>query len=203
MGSPLSEEGRGDDEEQHTVDLEAGFWMLETPVTVGMYRVFVEANDYLMGAGEKGKGGWGYDAKNNRLKQSLDFTWDNPGFKNGFLQTDRHPVTQVDWAGAVAFCNWLAKESGRLIRLPSEVEWEHACRAETAELNFRFSCGNKLKNEAGEMTANCDNVVGHTTEVRMYREKFENKLNEWKGVGGKAIENWGCIHMMVGSEWGE
>jgi len=127
MGSPESEMDRESDETQHRVTLD-GFWMLETEVTVGMYRSFVKATNYKMGPGYDGKGGWGYDSSGSS-GQSLNYTWENPGFSFGFQQTDAHPVTQVDWEGAKAFCDWLARESGLPIRLPSEAEWEYACRA--------------------------------------------------------------------------
>jgi len=127
MGSPESESGRDSDETQHEVTLD-GFWTLETEVTVGMYRSFVKATGRKMGSGYNGKGGWGYDSSGS-WGQSLNYTWENPGFSFGFQQTDAHPVTQVDWVGAKAFCDWLARESGLPIRLPSEAEWEYACRA--------------------------------------------------------------------------
>ncbi|MBQ2849449.1 MAG: SUMF1/EgtB/PvdO family nonheme iron enzyme, partial [Thermoguttaceae bacterium] len=125
MGSPESEKDRGSDETQHMVELTNGFWMLETEVTVGMWRSFVNATNYKMGPGYEGKGGRGYNASTGKFEYGSQYTWDNPGFS----QTDAHPVTQVDWVGAKAFCDWLSKESGLTIRLPSEAEWEYACRA--------------------------------------------------------------------------
>jgi len=124
MGSPTSESGRGSDETQHRVTLD-GFWMLETEVTVGMYRSFVKATGHKMGPGYNYQGGWGYNASTGKFEYGSQYTWDNPGFP----QTDAHPVTGVDWAGAKAFCDWLARKSGLPIRLPSEAEWEYACRA--------------------------------------------------------------------------
>lgn len=124
MGSPESEEGRKDDETQHEVTLD-GFWMLETEVTVGMYRSFVKATGHKMGPGYEGRGGLSYNTSKGELEYGSQYTWDNPGFP----QTDAHPVTGVDYAGAVAFCEWLSQETGAPIRLPSEAEWEYACRA--------------------------------------------------------------------------
>jgi len=51
---------------------------------------------------------------------------------------DRYPVINVSWEDAVAYCLWLSGQTGRTYRLPSEAEWEYACRAGTAT---RWSCG--------------------------------------------------------------
>ena len=98
-----------------------GFWALESEVTVGMFRSFVKATNYRVGPGRVG---FAYDAFGN-WTQSERYVWDNPTFP----QTDEHPVTQVDYNAAVAFCEWLAKETNLPMRLPSESEWEHAARA--------------------------------------------------------------------------
>ena len=44
-------------------------------------------------------------------------------------QSDDFPVGNVSWNDAVAFCEWLSKKEGRNYRLPTEAEWEYACRA--------------------------------------------------------------------------
>ncbi len=61
------------------------------------------------------------------LRFSEEYSWRNTGFE----QTDEHPVVNVSWNDAVAFCKWLSRKEGKTYRLPTEAEWEYACRAGT------------------------------------------------------------------------
>ena len=95
-------------------------------VTVGDFRAFVEAAEYRTEAERDGTGGWGYDRSLGRCTgRDPRFSWRDPGFE----QSPRHPVLNVTWGDAVAFCEWLSKREGRRYRLPTEAEWEYACRA--------------------------------------------------------------------------
>ena len=74
----------------------------------------------------------------------------------------KRPVIFVNWGDAVAYCEWLAKETGKPYRLPSEAEWEYACRAGTTT---RYSWGDGIT----EKDANYhDSKLGKTTEVGRY-----------------------------------
>jgi sulfatase modifying factor 1 len=50
---------------------------------------------------------------------------------HGVSTADDHPVVMVSWQEAVDFCQWLSKKEGKTYRLPTEAEWEYACRAGT------------------------------------------------------------------------
>jgi formylglycine-generating enzyme required for sulfatase activity len=51
--------------------------------------------------------------------------------KLGYSRGDDEAVVSVSWEDAIAFCDWLSRREGRPYRLPTEAEWEYACRAGT------------------------------------------------------------------------
>jgi len=129
MGSPSGEAGRNDDEGQHRVTLTKGFYMQTTEVTVGQWRAFVRETGYRSEA-EKGDGAWIWLDK--KWEKKAGYYWDNPGFE----QTDKHPVTCVSWNDTHAFIKWLNEKGDKTYRLPTEAEWEYACRAGTKTARF-------------------------------------------------------------------
>ncbi len=106
MGSSASEVGSNDAERpQHEVSVPA-FFMLQTPITQAQWK-----------------------AVEKRPKVKIDLNPDPSQFKG-----DRRPVENVSWEEAQEFCDRLSRLSkltGLTYRLPSESEWEYACRAET------------------------------------------------------------------------
>ena len=107
-------------------------------VTVGQFRAFVTATGYKTDAERNGRGAFTLHAnaklEPDRFTPESDASWKNPGFE----QTDEHPVTCVSWNDAHAFCAWLSKSEGVRYRLPTEAEWEYACRGGTTTI---YSCG--------------------------------------------------------------
>ena len=110
MGSPAEEQGRGDNEVQHRVTLTKGFYMGVYEVTRGQYAQFVKATGYRTQAEREGGANW---------------------MTPRFEQSDDHPVVWISWNDAVAFADWLSAQDrdGRIYLLPTEAEWEYACRA--------------------------------------------------------------------------
>jgi|GEM_PF-2308628 len=123
---------------RHQVTLTQPFVMSVNEVSRGQFRKFVEATGYLCTSQLDGKGGMGFvDGKQTIAPQ---FAWDTQ-LGNGQTLTDFHPVTNVSWTDAMAFCKWLSTQENATYTLPSEAQWEFACRAGTES---RFSYGTDL-----------------------------------------------------------
>ena len=133
MGSPKSEKGHRVDETEHEVVLSKDFYMGVYEVTRGEFRKFVEDGGYKTEAEADGKGGYGWDAAAKTWEKDPKYTWKNPGFE----QSDDHPVVEVSWNDAVKYAAWLSKKDGREHRLPTEAEWEYACRGGSSS-RFHF-----------------------------------------------------------------
>jgi formylglycine-generating enzyme required for sulfatase activity len=130
MGSPADEEGRRNDERRRKVTITNPFFICTHEVSVAEFRRFVEATGFKTEAEVDGKGGEGREQKGGRNEwlAKPQYSWRNQGT---FILSDSHPVTNVTANDASAFCDWLSRSEGRKYRLPTEEEWEFACRGGT------------------------------------------------------------------------
>ena len=80
--------------------------------------------------------------------------------RDGVNKADDEPVTFVTWHQAVAFCEWLSKKEGKPYRLPTEAEWEYACRAGT---ETPFNTGDTLTPEQANIGLARDGKLQPTT----------------------------------------
>jgi formylglycine-generating enzyme required for sulfatase activity len=91
----------------------------------------------------------------------------------------KRPVINVSWDDAVAFCDWLTDMSGDSYRLPTEAEWEYACRAGTTT---RYNFGNDAR------------------DLGLYAWHDENAGRRTHPVGKLKANAWG-LHDMHGNVW--
>jgi len=146
-------------------------------VTVGQYRAFVTSTNYETLAERNEKGGWKVGKSTSWGEQSKSYTWKTPGYTT----SDSHPVTIVAYEDAVAYCDWLTKETGKRFRLPTETEWEYVCRAGTT----------------GQYCFDIQTRDDHCWSV--YNSSYPSNP---RPVGSRLANPWG-IHDMTGNvrEW--
>ncbi len=116
IGSPYSETGRDEDEgPQHKIQLSA-FWMGVHEVT------FAEWDAFFKNMEVPQTKAIAIDAVSRPTAQYIDLTW-------GMGRDGKHPTNSMSQAATIMYCKWLYTQTGVFYRLPTEAEWEYACRA--------------------------------------------------------------------------
>jgi formylglycine-generating enzyme required for sulfatase activity len=147
---------------QHWVGIEQPIALGRYPVTVGEWRRFAQMT------------GW---------RSSGDIDWEAPGF----TQTDAHPVVGVSWDDVQLYLGWLCDETRQRYRLPTEAEWEYACRAGT---RTAFSTGDTINASQANYDASFSYNGGATGVFRRGTTP----------VGSFAPNPWGLFDMH-GNVW--
>lgn len=129
---------------KHQVD---GFLMDVHPVTVEDFSLFIESTGYLTEAEKFGNAGV-FNIQKQQWELVNNANWKYPLGPDFPKAVSNHPVTQVSWNDAIAYCNWAGK------RLPTEVEWEHAARNGGTILHNIYPWGNDQIKENGKYKAN-------------------------------------------------
>jgi formylglycine-generating enzyme required for sulfatase activity len=177
MGSPTAEEGRGDDEgPAHRVRV-APFWMSRFEITwdafeVWMFDLDIQRRDLA----KKEPNARDKAADEYQLTQpTAPYTDMTFGMgKKGY------PAICMTQLAARTFCDWLSAKTGRYYRLPTEAEWEYACRA-GSKTPYSFGAADKL----GE-----------------YAWYFDTSGEKYHPVGKKKPNAWGLYDMHGNvSEW--
>jgi len=189
MGSPKAERCRRRDESpMREVTISRDFLMSRCEITRAQFAAFVKATEYKTESERDGEG-FAWDGKKwDKVKGS---SWRDIGHEQG----ENHPVVGVTWNDAVAFCKWITAKTGRPARLPTEAEWEYACRAGTQTI---FSWGDTL--EAGGGTCN---VADKAARGRFRRWKvlpFDDGYVFTAPVGSFKPNAFG-LHDMHGNVW--
>src|SRR5690349_15068212 len=178
MGSPESEKGRYADEgPQHEVEI-SPLWMARCEITWDAYEVWMSDLDIL-------KRQLAGIAANDRDRFADQFQITQPtkpytdmSFGMGKRQ---YPAICMTQHSARIFCKWLSQKTGRYYRLPTEAEWEYACRAGTTTA-YSFGDDPEKLNE--------------------YAWTMDNSEEKYQKVGQKKPNPWG-LHDMHGNvaEW--
>ena len=191
MGSPETEAGRETQETPHEVELTKGFYMGAHEVTVGQFKQFVADTNYRTDGERDGKGGWGVSEAGS-IEMNGKYTWKSPGFK----QSDDHPVVLVSWNDAKAFCRWLSDKERKKYRLPTEAQWEYACRAGT---KTAYAFGNDpqqlpaLANVGDRPAANPKDGYRQTAPVGRFKRNafglYDMHGNVWEWCEDRYVPN--------------
>jgi len=141
-------------------------------VTNEDFSQFAEATGYQTDAEKAGYGSvrFGY-----RWKKIPAANWRSPEGHTSIEGIDDHPVTQISFNDALAYCEWKGKD------LPTEAQWEKAARG--AEGN-EYPWGNS---EPDDTLANYDEIIGTTTDVELYEKgksvygvyDMAGNVNQW------------------------
>jgi formylglycine-generating enzyme required for sulfatase activity len=114
-----SENGNDGEKPVHIVTLGA-YWIDQTEVTNARFAQFIEETGYQTLAEKEG---WGLVWTPSTVEQVNGADWKHPqGPQSSISGMEQHPVVQVSWDDAVAYCQWAGH------RLPTEAEWEKAAR---------------------------------------------------------------------------
>src|SRR5262249_40147173 len=102
--------------------------------------------------------------------------------RSGTGKGDDDPVVFVTWHDAVAFCRWLSKKEGKTYRLPTEAEWEYACRAGTKTL---YATGDTISASQANLGRSADGKPQRVVKVGSYRPNawglydMHGNVQEW------------------------
>ncbi|WP_339729252.1 bifunctional serine/threonine-protein kinase/formylglycine-generating enzyme family protein [uncultured Gimesia sp.] len=182
MGDGSSAEAASD-VSVHPVKLTQPFYMGATEITNEQFRRFVEETQHQTVAERSG----GFGVTGGSWGKSDAYYWNHLG---DLPVRDQAPVVNISWNDAVAFCDWLSKKTGEVYRLPTEAEWEYACRAGSKGPWFFGTNSDELEDHAWFL----DNSEG---QVYPAKQKQPNPFglydlygNEWEWCQDYYADNY-------------
>jgi formylglycine-generating enzyme required for sulfatase activity len=146
--SAYPEFNNDDERDVHWVKITKPFHLSIHEVTLNQFLMYCDADrvNHRIDAEKDARGGWGYDGL--KFEQKPQYLPWNTGWNKPDSLFRNHPVVNVSWNDAMAFCRWLtAKEqqarrisTSQYYTLPTEAQWEYACRGGSSKPNV-FSFG--------------------------------------------------------------
>jgi formylglycine-generating enzyme required for sulfatase activity len=197
----------GDEQHSQMVRLTQPFYLADREVTRGQFRAFIAATGHVPTVSKDKRGMVGFKVHQNKhrqqqhtpFKRDKAFSWES----TGFLQDDNHPVVGVSFVDVTAYCAWLSEKEGKTYRLPTEAEWEYACRARTSTW---FSFGDKPLNviedyaNLGDVSFN-EKYPAHLDSQRVFANDDRADGHVFTApVGSFKPNRWG-LYDMHGNVW--
>lgn len=201
MGSPATEPNRNNgNETQHQVTLTKDFYMSRYQVTNAQYAAFLNVKGVpgeVSGNYHIGKYNGNKVIESNRDSYDWGLHWDGNKWKpvSGY---DNHPVIYVTWYGAKAYADWVGGS------LPTEAQWEYACRGDKGTLPFGIGTGRKLTGDMANFYATRPYNLDVTPTPGDYYDVFASGLfkNSTTAVGRySSYANSYGLHDMHGNVW--
>jgi len=224
MGSPEGEVDRSSNETQHQVKV-SEFYLSKYAVTLAEFKQFIDESGYQTDA-EKENNSEIWNGEEWENKEGVNWRHGVSGNERA-SEEENHPVLHVSWNDAVAYCKWMSNKTGKSFRLPTEAEWEYACRAGTttpfntgenlttaqANYNGNYPYNNNQKGKYRENTVPVDsfepnawglyNMHGNVWEWcrDWYEGKYYEECKENATVENPAGPETGSYRVLRGGGW--